>query len=80
MCGDQEVAVKAARLEPDQDLSVVADGVLAEARLFWLLKHINIVALRGVCLQEPNLCLVMEYCKGGSLSRFGWTPIICIKH
>ena len=41
-----------------------------EAKLFWLLKHENIViALKGVCLVEPNLCLVMEYARGGSLSR-----------
>lgn len=67
--GDEEVAVKAARIEPDQDLAVTAENVLQEARLFWMLKHPNIVALMGVCLQEPNLCLVMEYCRGGSLSR-----------
>ena len=31
--------------------------------------HRNIVRLRGVCLQPPNLCLVMEFASGGSLTR-----------
>ena len=65
---DEIVAVKAARQDPDQDISVI-ENVRQEAKLFWLLKHENIVALRGVCLKEPNLCLVMEYAKGGSLNR-----------
>ncbi|CAG5131415.1 unnamed protein product [Candidula unifasciata] len=38
-------------------------------KLFWLLSHENIAALRGVCLKPPNLCLVMEYAAGGSLNR-----------
>ncbi|KAI4815034.1 hypothetical protein KUCAC02_005200 [Chaenocephalus aceratus] len=29
----------------------------------------NIISLRGVCLREPNLCLVMEYARGGALNR-----------
>ncbi|XP_050720436.1 mitogen-activated protein kinase kinase kinase 11-like isoform X4 [Eriocheir sinensis] len=65
----QEVAVKAARQDPDQDISVTIENVRQEAKLFWPLKHENIVALKGVCLQEPNLCLVMEYARGGSLTR-----------
>lgn len=64
-----EVAVKAARQDPDEDISVTIENVRQEAKLFWLLKHVNIVALKGVCLVEPNLCLVMEYARGGSLSR-----------
>ncbi len=65
----REVAVKAARLDPDEDISVTIDNVRQEANLFWLLEHENIVQLMGVCLQLPNLCLVMEYCRGGSLNR-----------
>ncbi|GAB6024882.1 hypothetical protein CHUAL_009994 [Chamberlinius hualienensis] len=64
-----EVAVKAARQDPDEDISVTAENVFQEAKLFWLLNHPNIVALKGVCLQVPNLCLVMEYARGGSLNR-----------
>lgn len=45
------------------------DNVLQEAKLFRLLNHPNIVSLIGVCLDEPNLCLVLEYCRGGPLNR-----------
>ncbi|XP_049944241.1 mitogen-activated protein kinase kinase kinase 10-like [Schistocerca serialis cubense] len=65
----QEVAVKAARHDPDEDIAVTLDNVRQEAKLFWLLEHENIVSLKGVCLQLPNLCLVMEYARGGSLNR-----------
>ncbi|XP_036393371.1 mitogen-activated protein kinase kinase kinase 10 [Megalops cyprinoides] len=65
----EEVAVKAARQDPDEDIAVTAENVRQEARLFWMLRHTNIIALRGVCLREPNLCLVMEYARGGALNR-----------
>uniref|UniRef100_A0A8C9R796 Mitogen-activated protein kinase kinase kinase n=1 Tax=Scleropages formosus TaxID=113540 RepID=A0A8C9R796_SCLFO len=65
----EEVAVKAARQDPDEDISATAESVRREARLFWMLRHPNIIALRGVCLREPNLCLVMEYARGGALNR-----------
>lgn len=64
-----EVAVKAARQEPDADIEVTLENVMKEANLFCLLRHENIVSLEGVCLQQPNLCLVLEYCRGGSLNR-----------
>ncbi|XP_051501637.1 mitogen-activated protein kinase kinase kinase 11-like [Myxocyprinus asiaticus] len=63
------VAVKAARQDPDEDISVTAQNVQNEARLFAMLQHPNIITLKGVCLQEPNLCLIMEYASGGALSR-----------
>ncbi|GFQ64571.1 mitogen-activated protein kinase kinase kinase 9 [Trichonephila clavata] len=65
----EEVAVKAARQDPDEDISVTAENVRQEAKLFWLLDHVNIVTLKGVCLEEPNLCLVMEFARGGPLNR-----------
>ncbi|XP_067124061.1 mitogen-activated protein kinase kinase kinase 11-like isoform X2 [Centruroides vittatus] len=65
----EEVAVKAARQDPDEDISVTIENVRQEAKLFWLLKHPNIVTLKGVCLEEPNLCLIMEYARGGPLNR-----------
>ncbi|XP_061073140.1 mitogen-activated protein kinase kinase kinase 10 [Conger conger] len=65
----EEVAVKAARQDPDEDISVTAENVRQEARLFWMLRHPNIISLRGMCLKEPNLCLVMEYARGGALNR-----------
>ncbi|CAG9860928.1 unnamed protein product [Phyllotreta striolata] len=65
----REVAVKAARRDADADASVTMENVIKEAKLFCLLCHENIVSLEGVCLREPNLCLVLEYCRGGSLNR-----------
>nr|XP_034964333.1 mitogen-activated protein kinase kinase kinase 21 isoform X1 [Zootoca vivipara] len=65
----QEVAVKAARQDPDEDIKATAESVRQEAKLFSMLKHPNIIELHGVSLQEPNLCLVMEYARGGPLNR-----------
>jgi mitogen-activated protein kinase kinase kinase 9 len=65
----EEVAVKAARQDPEEELEVTIRNVTKEGKLFWLLKHPNIVALRGLTVEPPNLCLVMEYARGGSLSR-----------
>ncbi|KAG9336752.1 hypothetical protein JZ751_003100 [Albula glossodonta] len=64
-----EVAVKAARRDPDEEVGQTLESVRQEAKLFAMLRHPNIMALLGVCLQEPNLCLVMEYARGGSLNR-----------
>ena len=64
-----EVAVKAARRDPDEDANETKEKVLQEGKLFWLLKHKNIVGLHGVCLEEPNLCLIMEYARGGALNK-----------
>lgn len=66
---NKEVAVKAARQDADEDISETIKNVKQEANLFWLLDHENIVSMLGVCLQVPNLCLIMEYARGGSLSR-----------
>ncbi|XP_029679033.1 uncharacterized protein LOC115245076 isoform X1 [Formica exsecta] len=65
----REVAVKAARQDAGEEPSVTLENVRQEAKLFWLLKHENIVQLEGVCLKMPNMCLVMEYARGGSLNR-----------
>ncbi|XP_044524532.1 mitogen-activated protein kinase kinase kinase 10 [Gracilinanus agilis] len=65
----EEVAVKAARLDPERDPAATAEQVAREARLFGALCHPNIIALRGACLRPPHLCLVMEYARGGPLSR-----------
>ncbi|KAL3872972.1 hypothetical protein ACJMK2_036140 [Sinanodonta woodiana] len=64
----EEVAIKVAHQDPDEPGATV-ENVRQEAKLFWLLCHPNIVALTGVCLKEPSVCLVMEYCAGGSLNR-----------
>lgn len=69
MWNGEEVAIKAARQNPEESISVTIENVRQEAKLFWLLNHENIAALKGVCLKEPNFCLVMEYAAGGSLNR-----------
>lgn len=66
---DEEVAVKAARQNPEEDIDITRENVLQEAKLFWSLKHENIVGLKGVCLKPPKLCLVMDFARGGSLNR-----------
>uniref|UniRef100_H2Y408 mitogen-activated protein kinase kinase kinase n=1 Tax=Ciona savignyi TaxID=51511 RepID=H2Y408_CIOSA len=66
---DKEVAIKAAKVDPDEDASITLENVRAEARLFSLLSHKNILQLEGVCLQQPNLCIVLEYAQGGALNR-----------
>jgi tRNA A-37 threonylcarbamoyl transferase component Bud32 len=65
----QDVAIKAARHETDELLSSAVENIRQEAKLFWLLDHCNVISLKGVCLHEPNVCLVMEYAHGGSLNR-----------
>nr|XP_033799297.1 guanylate cyclase 2G-like isoform X2 [Geotrypetes seraphini] len=42
-------------------------SVLQELRLMRELKHENLVAFFGVCTEPPNICLVTQYCKKGSL-------------
>lgn len=64
---NKEVAVKTQNQDENQETTL--ELVLQEAKLFWSLKHENIVALHGVCLTPPNFCLVMEYARGGPLNR-----------
>lgn len=68
--GDQEVAIKAAKIDPDEDVNSTMRNVVKEARLFSLLSHPNIISLKGVCLKQPNLCIVLEYAQGGAINRF----------
>ncbi|XP_055976297.1 guanylate cyclase 2G-like [Sorex fumeus] len=42
-------------------------SVLQEIRLMYELRHENIVHFLGVCLEPPNMCIVTQYCKKGSL-------------
>lgn len=66
----REVAVKAAKVDPDEDISMTITNVEKEARMFSIISHKNIIALEGVCLELPNLCIVLEYATGGALNRF----------
>ncbi|CAF0847278.1 unnamed protein product [Brachionus calyciflorus] len=80
------VAIKEARVDGDkEDLIKIKENVLNEAKLFWVLRHPNIIQLKGICFQEPHFCLIMENAKGGSLGRLlsmrkiGFPPNILIK-
>ena len=65
----QEIAIKTARSSMDEDVEVTRERVRQEARLLWVLKHTNVISLKGVCLEGPDMCLILEYAKGGSLNR-----------
>ncbi|XP_062714401.1 mitogen-activated protein kinase kinase kinase 11-like isoform X2 [Aedes albopictus] len=65
----EEVAVKVSH--QNADVYVTRENVLKEAKLFWSLKHPNIVELKGVCLdfEQKTFCLIMEYARGGPLNK-----------
>ena len=63
----QEVAVKVARQTNFDTVKVITE-VLAEAEKFARLAHENVCALVGVSLVK-DVYLVIEYAKGGALSR-----------
>ncbi|KAM3913320.1 guanylate cyclase 2G-like [Leptodactylus fuscus] len=42
-------------------------SVLKEFRTIRELKHENLVTFFGVCIEPPNVCIVTQYCKKGSL-------------
>lgn len=65
----QEVAVKVARTDTEEDLDQIVSTVTQEATLFSLLAHANIIGCFGACLVKPHICLVLEYARGGPLSR-----------
>ena len=63
----QEVAVKVAKNTTFDSLKAVQD-VISEAEKFAHLAHNNVCALVGVVLVK-DVCLVMEYSRGGALSE-----------
>ncbi|XP_051529909.1 guanylate cyclase 2G-like isoform X2 [Myxocyprinus asiaticus] len=42
-------------------------SVIAEFNVMREMKHENLVQFFGVCIEPPNVCIVMQYCKKGSL-------------
>ena len=63
----EDVAVKVARGTSFDTVKVITE-VLSEAKKFAHLAHKNICAFVGVCLVK-DICLVMEYARGGPLSK-----------
>ncbi|XP_033617323.1 guanylate cyclase 2G [Fukomys damarensis] len=49
------------------DAWVRKPAVLQEVQLMCELRHENIVSFFGICIEPPNVCLVTQYCKKGSL-------------
>ncbi|XP_016427708.1 guanylate cyclase 2G-like [Sinocyclocheilus rhinocerous] len=41
--------------------------IIAEFNMVKEMKHENLVQFFGVCIEPPNVCIVMQYCKKGSL-------------
>ena len=64
---NEEVAVKVARNTSYDTVRAITE-VLSEAEKFAHLAHDNVCALVGVCLVK-DVCLVMEYARGGPLSK-----------
>uniref|UniRef100_A0A667H346 Guanylate cyclase n=1 Tax=Lynx canadensis TaxID=61383 RepID=A0A667H346_LYNCA len=48
--------------------SVRKPSVLQEIQLVYELGHENIVPFFGICTEPPNVCIVTQYCKKGSLT------------
>ncbi|XP_071762857.2 guanylate cyclase 2G [Centroberyx gerrardi] len=42
-------------------------SIISEFNVMKEMKHENLVQFFGVCIEPPNVCLVMQYCKKGSL-------------
>ncbi|XP_056386347.1 guanylate cyclase 2G-like, partial [Hyla sarda] len=42
-------------------------SILKEFRIISELKHENLLTIFGVCIEPPNVCVVTQYCKKGSL-------------
>uniref|UniRef100_A0A8C6PY48 Guanylate cyclase n=1 Tax=Nothobranchius furzeri TaxID=105023 RepID=A0A8C6PY48_NOTFU len=42
-------------------------SIIAEFNMMKEMKHENLVQFFGVCVEPPNICMVIQYCKKGSL-------------
>jgi serine/threonine protein kinase len=66
-CG-QDVAIKI--LRGVQDDSVQFQEFLQEVAIMRKVRHRNVVQFIGACTERPNLCIVFEYMRGGSVYDF----------
>lgn len=71
----EEVALKMSRLITDDHFAAMEE-VLAEAQRFACLKHRNICTLLGICVDYPEVGIVMQYARGGSMSKTVHSPNI----
>ncbi|TRY64644.1 hypothetical protein DNTS_003096 [Danionella cerebrum] len=48
-------------------IDIKKPSIIAEFNMLREIKHENLVQFFGVCIDPPNICMVMQYCKKGSL-------------
>ncbi|XP_055006373.1 guanylate cyclase 2G isoform X2 [Boleophthalmus pectinirostris] len=60
-----QVAIK--YLKDHTGINVQKPSIIAEFNAMKEMKHENLVQFFGVCNEPPNVCLVMQYCRKGSL-------------
>ncbi|KAL7990610.1 hypothetical protein Chor_014040, partial [Crotalus horridus] len=54
-------------IDNQADALVWKSSILEEIQMMKELRHENLVIFYGICLEVPNICTVMHYCKKGSL-------------
>jgi hypothetical protein len=69
-----KVAVKVATPKPGTESTMLKEFQREVATMSSVPPHENIIRLRGVCTQPPNLALVSDYCPKGSLYQALHTP------
>ncbi|XP_030630980.1 guanylate cyclase 2G [Chanos chanos] len=60
-----QVAIKYLKNQVSCDIK--KPSILAEFNVMKELKHENLVQFFGVCIEPPTVCIVMQYCRKGSL-------------
>ncbi|XP_053719590.1 guanylate cyclase 2G [Synchiropus splendidus] len=60
-----QVAIKYLKDHPANNLKT--PSIIAEFNAMKEMKHENLVQFFGVCAEPPNVCLVVQYCRKGSL-------------
>ncbi|XP_053243401.1 guanylate cyclase 2G-like [Podarcis raffonei] len=63
----QGIVVALKFIDNQTDAWIRKPSVLQEVRVMRELRHENLVAFYGICPEAPNMCIVMHYCKKGSL-------------
>ncbi|XP_075896627.1 guanylate cyclase 2G [Nelusetta ayraudi] len=60
-----QVAIK--KIKNHLNFNFQKPSIVAEFNMMKEMKHENLVQFFGVCTEPPNTCLVMQYCRKGSL-------------
>ncbi|KYO40567.1 hypothetical protein Y1Q_0009584 [Alligator mississippiensis] len=63
----QGILVALKYIDNQTDAWVKNQSVLHEVQLMRELRHENLVTFFGICTEAPNICIVTQYCKKGSL-------------